>query len=202
MSETLDPAAIEPSTRARIVAAADALFYQRGFEHTSFADIARAVQLSRGNFYYHFKTKDDILEAVIGLRSQRTQAMLDAWTRAADTPEGRLGCFVQMLVNNRENIQRHGCPVGTLCTELAKLKHPSRDDAGMIFSQFRAWLRTQFDAMGLADEADRLAMHLLSRSQGIATLANAFDDEAFIRQEVALLEAWISSLNPASSNAH
>ena len=66
----------EPSTRDRIVEAADALFYQRGFERTSFADIADSVRLSRGNFYYHFKTKDDILDAVIALRATRTQAML------------------------------------------------------------------------------------------------------------------------------
>jgi AcrR family transcriptional regulator len=39
-----------PTTRERIVDAADTLFYQRGFEKTSFADIADAVGLSRGNF--------------------------------------------------------------------------------------------------------------------------------------------------------
>ena len=47
-------------TRAQIVEAADQLFYERGFEHTSFADIAAQVQISRGNFYYHFRTKDEI----------------------------------------------------------------------------------------------------------------------------------------------
>ncbi|HEY7886322.1 MAG TPA: helix-turn-helix domain-containing protein, partial [Cellvibrionaceae bacterium] len=52
----------------KIVAAADRLFYERGFDATSFADIAEAVQISRGNFYYHFKTKDDILDAVIARR--------------------------------------------------------------------------------------------------------------------------------------
>ena len=60
-------------TRDQIVDAADQLFYQQGFEHTSFADIANAVNISRGNFYYHFKTKDDILDAVIDLRLANTQ---------------------------------------------------------------------------------------------------------------------------------
>ena len=53
------------ATREQITAAADELFYRRGYEYTSFADIAAAVNLSRGNFYYHFKTKDEILDAVI-----------------------------------------------------------------------------------------------------------------------------------------
>lgn len=191
----------ELGTRDRIVEAADALFYQRGFEKTSFADIADAVQLSRGNFYYHFKTKDDILDAVIALRAARTQSTLEAWTREAATPTARLRCFAEMLVKNRQEIQRYGCPVGTLCAELAKLDHPARGGAGMIFGQFREWLRVQFEALGHARDADVLAMHLLSRSQGIAALANAFHDEIFIRHEVALIDAWLASLTPTRAAA-
>ena len=67
------------STRERIVEQADVLFYERGYEATSLADIAAPLGLSRGNFYYHFKTKDEILDAVIDLRLSRTAAMLTAW---------------------------------------------------------------------------------------------------------------------------
>lgn len=201
MTRTLSPPASEPSTRGRIVEAADALFYRRGFEKTSFADIADQVKLSRGNFYYHFRSKDEILAAVIALRMQRTQTMLDNWTAGAATPTGRLRCFAAMLVENRRDIQRYGCPVGTLCAELSKLEHPARGDAGMIFGQFRGWLRGQFEALGHQDDADRLAMHLLSRSQGIAALANAFHDEAFIHHEVELIERWLQSLQPAAASA-
>ena len=60
--------------------AADRLFYRQGYEHTSFADIADAVRISRGNFYYHFKTKDEILDAVIdGAARQRPSATLARW---------------------------------------------------------------------------------------------------------------------------
>jgi TetR/AcrR family transcriptional regulator, transcriptional repressor for nem operon len=188
-----------PSTRERIVEAADALYYRRGFEKTSFADIADQVKLSRGNFYHHFKAKDEILAAVIALRAARTQAMLDSWAAGAETPAQRLRRFAEMLVHNRQDIQRYGCPVGTLCAELAKLEHPAQADAGMIFGQFRGWLREQFEALGRHGDADALAMHLLSRSQGIASLANAFHDEAFIRHEVGLIEAWLRSLRPAKT---
>lgn len=191
-----------PTTRARIVEAADTLFYQRGFEKTSFADIADAVGLSRGNFYYHFRTKDDILAAVIALRSVRTQSMLAEWTRDAATPQDRLRCFAEMLVRNRHDIQRYGCPVGTLCAELAKLDHPAQGDAGMIFGQFRDWLRTQFEALGHAPRADELALHLLARSQGVAMLANTFRDEAFIQREVEAMAEWLATFvpNPAAAN--
>jgi AcrR family transcriptional regulator len=190
------------STRTAIVAAADQLFYRRGFEKTSFAHIADEVGISRGNFYYHFKSKDEILAAVIEHRSANTQSMLDAWAGQETTPRGRLRCFAEMLIRNREDIQRHGCPVGTLCGELAKLEHPAQAEAGMIFTLFRRWLSEQFVQLGFAKRpADELAMHLLSRSQGIAALANAFRDEAFIRREVKLIEAWLESLSAAKAAA-
>ena len=179
------------STREHIVEEADRLFYQQGFEHTSFAHIAEAVKISRGNFYYHFKSKDEILEAVIKLRLSNTQAMLDRWQEAV-TAADRIRSFIDILLMNRAKIQRFGCPVGTLCSELSKLDHGSRDEAVKLFSLFRAWLRIQFEQLGHTANADELAMHLLARSQGVATLASAFQDEQFIEQEVKQLYEWLS----------
>lgn len=66
----------DQTTRARIVSAADDLFYRRGFENTSFSDIADAVEISRGNFYHHFKSKDAILDAVIQHRLVDAEGMI------------------------------------------------------------------------------------------------------------------------------
>src|ERR1051325_10505846 len=80
----------DQSTRDHIIAAADLLFYRRGYEHTSFADIAGVVRISRGNFYYHFKTKDEILDAVIAARLARTRDMLDRWEAEGKNPTDRI----------------------------------------------------------------------------------------------------------------
>jgi AcrR family transcriptional regulator len=181
----------EPTTRDHIIQAADRLFYELGYEHTSFSDIADAVQISRGNFYYHFKTKDEILDAVINLRLANTRAMLERWEIEGKTPADRIRSFIHILIANRAQIKRHGCPVGTLCTELAKLGHPSQGEASELFTLFRTWLRRQFVALGRESDADQLAMHLLARSQGVATLATAFHDEKFIRQEVKQMCDWV-----------
>lgn len=189
------------ATRERIVQVADELFYQRGFEKTSFADIADQVGISRGNFYHHFKSKDDILAAVIARRSARTQAMLDAWSRQATSPVERLSCFADMLIRNRGDIQRFGCPVGTLNAELAKRSHSSQADAARLFTLFRDWLREQFEQLHPPEAAESRALHLLALSQGIAALAQVFRDEDFIRREVALIRDWLRSLASAQGPA-
>lgn len=179
------------ATRDLIVEAADQLFYRQGYEHTSFADIAEAVQISRGNFYHHFKSKDDILDAVIGLRLANTRMLLERWERDGKTPAERIRSFIHILIMNRTKIKNYGCPVGTLCSELAKLDHGSQAEANKLFTLFRTWLRKQFTLLGRGEDADELAMHLLARSQGVATLANAFHNEKFITQEVKQMEDWL-----------
>lgn len=179
------------ATRDRIVRAADELFYRRGFDATSFADIADAVQISRGNFYHHFKSKDEILDAVIAVRLADTRELLAQWESASSEPRERVALFIDILIRNRAQIRRYGCPVGTLCTELAKLEHCARADANMLFSLFRTWLKRQFELLGCAEDSTQLAMQLLARTQGASVLANAFDDERFIRREVAEMHAWL-----------
>lgn len=180
------------ATQDRIVQAADTLFYRRGYEHTSFADIADVVEISRGNFYYHFKTKDEILDAVIDYRLDDSRAMIAQWEAETADPENRIRRFIDILIENQADIQRFGCPVGTLATELAKLNHASKAEANELFTLFRTWLRQQFEALGRTRDADRLAMHLLARSQGVATLANAYRDEDFIRREVQQMCDWLA----------
>lgn len=189
------------STRDLIVEKADTLFYQGGFEVTSFADIAAAVGISRGNFYHHFKTKDDILDAVIARQVERTRAMLHGWQAEGEGPRERILSFIHMLIANRTKIMAFGCPVGTLCSELAKLDHAAQHRVTEIFGLFRDWLAGQFRALGAGDRAEPLALHLLAWSQGVAVMATAFRDEAFIRSEVAGIEHWLATLPGLSQSA-
>jgi TetR/AcrR family transcriptional repressor of nem operon len=189
----------DTTTRGQIVEAADQLFYRQGFEHTSFTDIADAVQISRGNFYYHFKSKDEILDAVIELRLANTRQMLDRWVIEGAGPADRIRSFIHILLANRAEIKRYGCPVGTLSTELAKLGHPAQSEANELFTLFRAWLRRQFELLGRKPDADALAMHVLARTQGVATLANAFHDERFMKREVEEMYAWLDAQQSAAA---
>ncbi|WP_313071558.1 TetR/AcrR family transcriptional regulator [Lacrimispora sp.] len=48
-----------------ILDAADKLFTQKGFDGTSTNDILEAVGIARGTLYYHFKSKEDIMDSLI-----------------------------------------------------------------------------------------------------------------------------------------
>ena len=181
------------ATREHIVRAADDLFYKQGFQCTSFADIADAVRISRGNFYYHFKSKDELLAAVIEARIAERHRMLRQWEAEQPAPAGRIRCYVNIVITNSADIENYGCPVGTLTTELSKLGHGSLESATEVFTLFRTWLREQFAALGRADDADDLAMHVLAASQGIATMSNAYRDPEFVRREVDQLCAWVDA---------
>ena len=177
--------------RQRIVIAADKLFYLHGYDNTSFSDIADAVGISRGNFYYHFKSKDEILHAVIDTRVTSYRAMLNDWDKRIIDPRLRLYFYLDMQLRNQDNILSHGCPVGSLCSELAKISHSSLHDANKMMAVFRDWLITQLKSLGVNNNAEQISMHLLARGQGIATVANAFEDKKFLQQEVKWLKQWL-----------
>lgn len=179
------------SKHAEIVETADRLFYERGYEHTSFADIGEAVGISRGNFYYHFKTKDELLDAVITRRLAARGTMLECWENACSDPKERIRSFIELLIVNQAQIMEHGCPIGSLCAELGKLNHTRLASANRLFLLFRTWLGVQFTALGRVDDADALAMHVLMLSQGVAVLANVYQDKAFVRREVDMACDWL-----------
>jgi len=182
------------ANRQRIVDAANALFYQKGYNQTSFSDIAEAAGVARGNFYYYFKTKDDILAAVIIHRMHGIELMLEDWERQFHDPRARLKRYVTILLNSRDDILRYGCPLGTLNVELSKTQLQQQSQAREMFELFRIWLERQFHALGHQDDARDLALQLLARSQGISLLTNVYSDPAFLQREAERLSAWVDAL--------
>lgn len=63
-------------TQERIVEASVTLFLEKGYEQTTIQDILDALSLSKGGLYHHFKSKEEILEAVKQKRAQYAAEML------------------------------------------------------------------------------------------------------------------------------
>ena len=51
--------------RDELIDVAKRLFLERGYEQTAVSDIVKAMNVAQGTFYYHFKSKDDLLETIV-----------------------------------------------------------------------------------------------------------------------------------------
>jgi AcrR family transcriptional regulator len=180
--------------RQRIVVAANRLFYQRGYNQTSFSDIAEAADIPRGNFYYHFKSKDEILAAVIASRVAAIGAMLENWQQEIPGPRERLKRYVQIMLNEAQDVLRYGCPMGSLTMELAKNQLALQSRAAQMFDLFLEWLQRQFVALGKGDASRSLALQLLAETQGVALISNVYKDATFLEREAERLVHWLEGL--------
>jgi AcrR family transcriptional regulator len=186
-------AKLKADSRTRLLQAAVKITYQYGFGPAALADIAKEAKVPLGNVYYYFKTKDEIGDAIIGLRVSRFRSLLQELDKA-ESPKERLCGFVQIKIKNREELARHGCPVGTLCSELQKHGGAVAKKSTALFAEALAWMEVQFKALGKGADSRGLAVHLLSATQGVSVLANTFHDAGLIEMEAARLQEWIRAL--------
>lgn len=187
-------------TRQRIVEAANRLFYHKGYNRTSFTDVVEAANVPRGNIYYYFKTKDEILLAALEYREQRIAKMLNDWSGSYRTPIERLHRFLNILTNTTESLIRNGCPMGTLNAELGKEQHELQESAENLFKLFENWVTDQFAELGYAGRAHELALSLVGQAQGINMLAHVHHDADFLKREKERLDRWVEMLAAGTDN--
>ena len=78
------------SRRMELVRAAARLFRDQGYERTTVRDLGNAVGLQSGSLFYHFRTKEEILVAVMALGITATTEQLAAALSRAKTPRDKL----------------------------------------------------------------------------------------------------------------
>lgn len=180
--------------RQQIIAATDDLLYHKGFNLMSFSDIAEASGVPRGNLYYYFKTKEEVLGAVVEHRLQRMRRMLEDWSQALPTPLERLQRYAQIPINELDNLIRFGCPMGSLNSELGKAQQELQVIARQQLELFRKWLVQQFKQLAPKVDAKGLAMQLMIRTQGLALMAQVYVDRTLVRREVKAINACLQGL--------
>lgn len=107
--------------RNEILDVAERLFETKGFDHTSTNDILDEVGIARGTLYYHFRSKEDILDAVINriaeqliikaknIANQKEVPVLKRLTLSisALNVEGPLGSEIMEQVHKPQNALLH-----------------------------------------------------------------------------------------------
>ncbi|HEX6461405.1 MAG TPA: TetR/AcrR family transcriptional regulator [Thermoleophilaceae bacterium] len=178
--------------RERLVEGARAVLYAQGVERTTLAEIAEAADVPVGNVYYYFKTKDELVEAVVASHLDEVRGALKA-LEVHRTPKARLKAFVRLLIQQADLMAAHGCPQGSLCSELDKRDAGSARQRSELLGAPIDWAEQQFRAMGRRDARD-LAVALIASYQGIALITQSFGDPELVVREGKRLERWIDSL--------
>ncbi|WP_432196551.1 TetR/AcrR family transcriptional regulator [Streptomyces sp. bgisy027] len=182
----------DPGKRERLVAGASDLVHRQGVLGVTLAQVAEAASVPPGNVYYYFKTKDDLLRAVVEARVGEVRAMLHSLDAHAD-PRARLKALAGQWHEMRDLVARHGCPLGTLSEELGHRDDGLDREAGQLMDLILNWAQDQFRRMNAADPRE-CAVGLLAGVQGGAVLAHALRDPVLLSDHVRRLQEWIDSL--------
>ena len=178
------------SKKQQLVDAAASLFHEQGVTATTLAEVASAAKVALGSVYYYFKTKDDLVASVVARREDGV-ARLIAGKDGASGPRERLMALVKVWVEDRDADAQFGCPVGSLCFEVARARGPLSAKAARPFELLLGWCEKQFRELGAPQSPDRCALHLVSALQGISLTAAVFGDPKLILKEADYLLEWL-----------
>jgi AcrR family transcriptional regulator len=142
--------------------------------------------------YYYFRTKDDLVRAVLAAQAEQVGAMVGGFA-GLPGPAERLKALASSWDLMRDVVARYGCPFGSLSTELNRRDDGLDRDAALPIRRILDWSAAQFRELGCADPED-LAVTLFAGIQGSALLAATLRDPALLTTQVRRLHGWIDSL--------
>lgn len=179
-------------SRARIVEAAQQLFYEKGVNASSVGDVADAAGVLKGNLSYYFPTKTDLLQAVVEQRQQTLETVLGRFADASADPVKQLGFFIDMIEQSGPELVQHGCPLGSLASEIGKGGDEFQALGARLLEVCARWLKERFASRMTPAQAARSAEQLLAMAQGTAVLAQAFQDGALVKRQCAAMRDWVA----------
>jgi TetR/AcrR family transcriptional regulator, transcriptional repressor for nem operon len=188
------------SAREKIIHAAMELFWLKGYNSTSVADLLSRTQLNSGSLYHVFPSKQDVLIGVLEAYRDGIDEMLlaPAWAGVDDPIEkifALLKLYRTMIV---ETDCTYGCPIGSLALELHE---PDPEVRELIAQNFENW--TKAIQKCIADAGKRLpaktdkralAQFVLTAMEGGVMQARTHRDVAYFDRAVAQLRAHFDML--------
>ena len=157
------------STRDKIINAGASLFYKQGIRSVSVDAIAEKAGLTKRSLYYHFKSKDDLIESYLKGRDKPNLDTFEKWYAEA---EGDAGQKVRAIFTNLARSARSpnwkGCGFLRTSAELVTMPgHPALKAANQHKAGFERWL------------GDRLASAGASHPKGLPQQIRLLLDGAF-----------------------
>ena len=193
------------ATRARIIAAAAKLMFERGVANTSIDDVRSTAGVGGSQVSHYFRDKRDLTRQVIAARrndvvSFHTQAKLGA----LDSLDA-LQAWADACVADIDTVYLlGGCIYGSLAGELIDADDEIRDDLADGYDEWLGLFHTGLAAMrqrgDLRDDADprHLASALVIAHQGGAMITHATGDAEPLRVAVNAAVDYVRSVCAAA----
>jgi AcrR family transcriptional regulator len=143
--------------RAELVDTAQGLFLTRGYEATTINDVISATGLSKGAFYHHFRSKEDLLEAIAQRFARESLAFIQ--TLQADARPDALQQLNLLLSLGRDWKREHLAELKAMFTTLLKpqnavLYHRIVEAAFAVLAPALAGIIAKGEAEGVFDAGD------------------------------------------------
>lgn len=188
--------------RTRLLEAARDTIRTKGFAATSVDDLCRAAAVTKGSFFHHFKSKDDLGVAAARFWAETTTAFFArAPYHAPNDPLDRVLAYVAFRRSIIEGeFFEFTCLVGTMAEEVYATSPGIRDAcAESIFGHAATLepdIQAAMDVRGIGGDwtAASLARHTQTVLQGAFVLAKAGNDPALAREGLDHLDRYIRLL--------
>lgn len=165
-------------TREKIMTAAAEEIYRVGFQAASVGVILRKLGISKGCFYHHFPTKQELGYAVLEESFAKLQA--EIWEPALRS-EDPLRAIIEMFSKADKKLDceriKHGCPINNLAQEMSPIDEGFRKRVEKIYRNWRkhltqALLRAQKEQTMSDDvDANEVATLIMAVTQGAIGIA-------------------------------
>jgi TetR/AcrR family transcriptional repressor of nem operon len=187
----------DAGTAARILDVAERLAQVRGFNGFSYADIAAELEITKAALHYHFASKADLGEALIGRYAARFGEALADINASASAPPAKLRSYAELYVDVLRN--QRMCLCGMLAAEYPTLPDAMRASVVSFFDQNEAWLQEVLE-QGSADgslqfsgSARDVARMIISCLEGAMLVTRPYGDVPRFQDAAASLVESLTS---------
>ncbi|MFI7024460.1 TetR/AcrR family transcriptional regulator [Micromonospora sp. NPDC049900] len=95
------------NTRRSLITSALELFERRGFDRTSVQEIADQARLTKGAFYHHFESKDDLLRHIQEEYLEAQLAAIERIESGSDDPKVRVAELIRLSLTSVAEYRAH-----------------------------------------------------------------------------------------------
>ena len=194
-------------TRRRIIDAARDLFWEKGYNSTSVADILSRSQVNSGSLYHFFPSKQDVLVGVLlDYRDGIDQMLLSpAWDGIDDPLEKIFALLAHYRWQLVETDCLYGCPIGSLALELHEPDPVVRELLATNFANWTTAVAARLTEAGarLPADLDRraLAEFIMTAMEGGVMQARTYRDVGYFDRNIAMVRDHVAMLTERAKTA-